>query len=159
MSTPRARRPKPKPPKKATKSDHENPAQQGAVSLFRSLERRHTKTNTMLPVAVRLDEPLWHTRVATFPLADLSHHNEMPLTRTRRTTFSDDDESCENNDSSWSKLVARTTEAFDESRAYGGFLKTYRPVSLSHMPSDAIAQRRSSLKRLSARSWALAQVE
>ena len=44
----------------------------------------------------------------------------------------------------WRAFVVRTAECFDEGRAQGGFLKTYKPISVSHV--EDITSRREALR-------------
>ena len=58
--------------------------------------------------------------------------------------------------SNWDELVKRTAHNFDESRSFGGFLKTYRPVDLDHVTPQERQERRaqlSHLARLSRGTW------
>ena len=102
-------------------------------------------------VTVRLREPLWdvqHRDGANQTTAVSQSHaavlqDEAPITAQGRAG------------SGWNELLQRTANAFDESRAQGGFLKTYVPIDVSHLAMHEQTTRRAHLREAGRRSRAI----
>ena len=89
-------------------------------------------------VAVMLSQPLWQPRPAAqsslSPVAELQSKSLHEPSTQAPSQFASSHEP-------WAAFVERTASAFDESRAYGGFLKTYRPVRCDHLSKHELVAR------------------
>ena len=116
------------------------------------------------PIRIRLSEPLWPLGIDRLYGASgtdcrsLEQSLELPLQReseglehTRKQSASTSSPS-EPINHNWDDFVERTRANFDESRSYGGFLKTYRPVELGHVSPQEQQARRAQLTQLARQS-------
>ena len=106
-------------------------------------------------VAVMLSQPLWQPRPAAqtpslTPVAEpQSKSLHEPSTQSPHSQLASPHEP-------WAAFVERTASAFDESRAYGGFLKTYRPVRCDHLSKHELVARQAQLREAMSASRKLA---
>ena len=111
-------------------------------------------------VAVMLSQPLWQPRPAAktrqaaqtsslSPVAELQSKSLHEPSTQAPSQFASSHEP-------WAAFVERTASAFDESRAYGGFLKTYRPVRCDHLSKHELVARQAQLREAMSASQKLA---
>ena len=106
-------------------------------------------------VAVMLSQPLWQPRPAAQTVPSLSPVAELQSKSLHEPSTQAPSQFASSHEP-WAAFVERTASAFDESRAYGGFLKTYRPVRCDHLSKHELVARQAQLREAMSASRKLA---